>query len=169
MLGIKEEKVRNEEQIGYQIKELSRLLDKNIWQKSILNAGVDMVTATHGWMIGYLYHHRDREIFQKDMEADFHMAKSSVTAALQSLEKNGYIKRVSVERDARLKKIELTEAGIKFHDNIEISIDSMEERLVVGLSKQQKKDLFAMLSQIKKQLEVEIASDGEKIGKEREK
>ena len=55
------------------------------------------------------------------------------------------------------------------HDNIEISIDSMEERLVVGLSKQQKKDLFAMLSQIKKQLEVEIASDGEKIGKEREK
>ncbi len=33
---------------------------------------------------------------------------------------------------------------------------------MVGLSKQQKKDLFAMLSQIKKQLEVEIASDGEK-------
>ena len=161
--------MRNEEQIGYQIKELSRLLDKNIWQKSILNAGGDTVTATHGWMIGYLYLLRDREIFQKDMEADFHMAKSSVTAALQSLEKNGYIKRVSVERDARLKKIELTEAGIKFHDNIEISIDSMEERLVVGLSKQQKKDLFAMLSQIKKQLEVEIASDGEKIGKEREK
>ena len=123
-------------------------MDKNIWQKSILHAGADTVTATHGWMIGYLYHHRDREIFQKDMEADFHMAKSSVTAALQSLEKNGYIKRVSVERDARLKKIELTEAGIKFHDNIEISIDSMEERLVVGVSKQQKKDLFAMLSQI---------------------
>ena len=36
-------------------------------------------------------------------------------------------------------------------------------------SKQQKKDLFAMLNQIKKQLEAEIASDGEKIGKEREK
>ena len=49
--------MRNEEQIGYQIKELSRLLDKNIWQKSILNAGADTVTATHGWMIGYLYHH----------------------------------------------------------------------------------------------------------------
>lgn len=80
--------MRNEEQIGYQIKELSRLLDKNIWQKSILNAGVDTVTATHGWMIGYLYHHRDREIFQKDMEADFHMAKSSVTAALQSLDRS---------------------------------------------------------------------------------
>ena len=79
------------------------------------------------------------------------------------------MRTTSAYGNARLKKIELTEAGIKFHDNIEISIDSMEERLVVGLSKQQKKDLFAMLSQIKKQLEVEIASDGEKIGKEREK
>ena len=161
--------MRNEEQIGYQIKELSRLLDKNIWQKSILNAGGDTVTATHGWMIGYLYHHRDREIFQKDMEADFHMAKSSVTAALQNLEKNGYIVRVSVERDARLKKIELTEAGIGFHDDIQKSIDHMEERMVAGLSKEQKQDLFAMLLQVKKQLEDEIASDRQKIGKEREK
>ena len=41
-------------------------------------------------------------------------------------------------------------------------LTAWKERLVVGLSKQQKKDLFAMLSQIKKQLEVEIASDGEK-------
>ena len=169
MLGIKEENVRNEEQIGYQIKELSRLLDKNIWQKSILNAGGDTVTAMHGWMIGYLYHHRDQEVFQKDMEADFHMAKSSVTAALQNLEKNGYIVRVSVERDARLKKIELTEAGIGFHDDIQKSIDHMEEKLVAGLSKEQKQDLFAMLLQVKKQLEDEIASDAEKIGKEREK
>ena len=169
MLCIKEEKVRNEEQIGYQIKELSRLLDKNIWQKSILNAGGDTVTATHGWMIGYLYHHRDREIFQKDMEADFHMAKSSITAALQNLEKNGYIVRVSVERDARLKKIELTEAGIGFHDDIQKSIDYMEEKLVAGLSKEQKQDLFAMLLQVKKQLEDEIAFDGEKIGKEKDK
>ena len=161
--------MRNEEQIGYQIKELSRLLDKNIWQKSILNAGGDTVTAMHGWMIGYLYHHRDQEVFQKDMEADFHMAKSSVTAALQNLEKNGYIVRVSVERDARLKKIELTEAGIGFHDDIQKSIDHMEEKLVAGLSKEQKQDLFAMLLQVKKQLEDEIASDAEKIGKEREK
>ena len=28
--------MRNEEQVGYQIKELGRLLDRNIYQKSIL-------------------------------------------------------------------------------------------------------------------------------------
>ena len=88
---------------------------------------------------------------------------------MQNLEKNGYIVRVSVERDARLKKIELTEAGIGFHDDIQKSIDYMEEKLVAGLSKEQKQDLFAMLLQVKKQLEDEIAFDGEKIGKEKDK
>lgn len=161
--------MKNEEQIGYQIKELGRLLDKNIVQKSLLSAGNDSVTAMHGWMIGYLYHRRDREVFQKDMEADFHMAKSSVTAALQNLEKHGYIRRVSVERDARLKKIELTESGLKFHDNVERSIDDMEERLASGLTEKQKQDFFTIIAQIRGQLEREIALDGEKLGKERDR
>ena len=158
--------MRNEEQVGYQIKELGRLLDRNIYQKSILNAGGDAITAMHGWMIGYLYHHRDEEVFQKDMEADFHMAKSSVTAALQNLEKNGYITRVSVERDARLKKITLTEDGMRFHDDIQKSIDHMEKKLVSGLTKEQRQELFSMLSQVKEQLEDEISSDAEKLEKE---
>ena len=161
--------MKNEEQIGYQIKELGRLLDKNIVQKSLLSAGNDSVTAMHGWMIGYLYHRRDREVFQKDMEADFHMAKSSVTAALQNLEKHGYIRRISVERDARLKKIELTESGLKFHDNVERSIDDMEERLASGLTEKQKQDFFTIIAQIRGQLEREIAMDGEKLGKDRDR
>lgn len=161
--------MKNEEQIGYQIKELGRLLDKNIVQKSLLSAGNDSVTAMHGWMIGYLYHRRDREVFQKDMEADFHMAKSSVTAALQNLEKHGYIRRISVERDARLKKIELTESGLKFHDNVERSIDDMEERLASGLTEKQKQDFFTIIAQIRGQLEREIALDREKLGKDRDR
>ena len=103
---------------------------------------------------------------QKDMEADFHMAKSSVTAALQNLEKNGYITRVSVERDARLKKITLTEDGMRFHDDIQKSIDHMEKKLVSGLTKEQRQELFSMLSQVKEQLEDEISSDAEKLEKE---
>lgn len=161
--------MRNEEQIGYQIKELGRLLDKNVFQKSLLSTGSDTITAMHGWMLGYLYHKRNQEVFQKDIEADFHMAKSSVTSALQNLEKYGYIRRVSVERDARLKKIELTESGLQFHNDVESSIDDMEERLASGLTEKQKHEFFAMLAQIKEQLEKEIAADREKLGKDREK
>ncbi len=155
--------MKNEEQIGYQIKELGRLLDKNILQKASLNIDDDSVTAMHGWMLGYLYHRKDDEVFQKDMEADFHMAKSSVTAALQSLEKAGYVRRTSVERDARLKKIELTEKGLGFHCRIERAINEMEESLMVDFSQEQKKELFTLFGQLRNRLETVIAEDGERL------
>ena len=145
--------MRNEEQIGYQIKELCRLLDKAIYYKGLLNTNGDAVTARDGWMLGYLYHRRDKEVFQKDMEADFHMAKSSVTAALQGLEKNGYIRREPVERDARLKKIVVTERGIQLHDSIKQSIEDMERKLAADLTPEQRQQLFAMWEQIKHGLE----------------
>ena len=157
--------MRNEEQIGYQIKELCRLLDKAIYYKGLLNTNGDAVTARDGWMLGYLYHRRDKEVFQKDMEADFHMAKSSVTAALQGLEKNGYIRREPVERDARLKKIVVTERGIQLHDSIKQSIEDMERKLAADLTPEQRQQLFAMWEQIKHRLEQEITSDKTKLGK----
>ena len=116
-------------------------------------------------MLGYLYHRRDKEVFQKDMEADFHMAKSSVTAALQGLEKNGYIRREPVERDARLKKIVVTERGIQLHDSIKQSTEDMERKLAADLTPEQRQQLFAMWEQIKHRLEQEITSDKAKLGK----
>ena len=157
--------MRNEEQIGYQIKELCRLLDKAIYYKGLLNTNGDAGTARDGWMLGYLYHRRDKEVFQKDMEADFHMAKSSVTAALQGLEKNGYIRREPVERDARLKKIVVTERGIQLHDSIKQSIEDMERKLAADVTPKQRLQLFAMWEEIKHRLEQEITSDKAKLGK----
>ena len=56
---------------------------------------------------------------------------------------------------------------MRFHDEIQKSIDHMEEKLVSGLTKEQRQELFSMLSQVKEQLEDEISSDAEKIEKER--
>ena len=50
-----------------------------------------------------------RDIFQKDIEAEFKIRRSSVSSVLDNMEKNGFIVRQSVENDARLKKIVLTE------------------------------------------------------------
>ena len=46
-----------------------------------------------------------REIYQKDIEEEFQIRKSTVTGILQLMEKNGFIYRESVEKDARLKRI----------------------------------------------------------------
>lgn len=160
--------MKNEEQIGYIIKELSRLIDRSIYQKSMRGTNGDSATAMHGWMIGYLYHRKGEEVFQKDMEADFHMAKSSVTAALQGLEKGGYIKRVPVERDGRLKKIVLTREGERFHQNVEVAILDMEQHLTDGLDSEQITMFFATLDQIKSNLEEQIRLDKDRLNERKE-
>lgn len=157
--------MKNEEQIGFRIKEIGRLIDKSIYQKGVLHAGADSVTSMNSWMIGYLYHRRNQEVFQKDMERDFHLAKSSVTSILQHLESCGYIKRVSVERDARLKKIELTQEGERFHHSVEDGIREMETKISKGLSAQEKTLLMDVLHKISVNLENEIMYDKEQIKK----
>ena len=50
-----------------------------------------------------------RDIYQKDVEAEFQIRRSTATGILQLLEKNGFILRKAEDRDARLKKIVPTE------------------------------------------------------------
>ena len=44
-------------------------------------------------------------MYQKDIEEEFRIRKSTVTGILKLLEKNGFIRRESVPQDARLKRI----------------------------------------------------------------
>ena len=66
--------------------------------------GVDELTAMHGWILGYLCRNEDKDIFQKDIEAEFKICRSTVTNILKLMEKKGYIRRESVPYDARLKE-----------------------------------------------------------------
>ena len=46
-----------------------------------------------------LFESLGRDVYQKDLEEAFHIRKSTVTGILQLMEKNGFIKRESVEKD----------------------------------------------------------------------
>jgi DNA-binding MarR family transcriptional regulator len=50
-----------------------------------------------------------KKVFQKDIEKEFNIKASSVTSALKNLEKNKWIRRESVDYDARLKSIVFAE------------------------------------------------------------
>ena len=90
----------------------------------------DRTVAAHGWMIGYLYDHRDEEIYQKDLERKFQMAPSTMTMILQSMQAVGYIERSPVAHDARLKRIAVTEAGEAFHKQALENLKTLEARMV---------------------------------------
>ena len=120
---------KREERIGFEIRRLDHMLARSL-QARVKAAGIDEVTLMHGWIIRYLYTNRDKDVFQKDMEQYFSIGRSTVTNIIQLMEKKGFIVRQSVEYDARLKKVVLTEKGVRNHEMLENLIDHLDTSLV---------------------------------------
>lgn len=94
------------------------------------------LTGVRGMVLGYVISstRKGKEIYQRDVETEFHINRSSVTALLQGLEQAGFINRVSVEQDARLKSLVPTEKGIQCHADLQCCIDAFEKDLRAGFS-----------------------------------
>lgn len=71
-------------------------------QKKIYSNAFD---ASNGYIISYLCENEDKNIFQRDIEHEFDLSRSTVSTILKELEKEGLIERKSVIIDARLKKV----------------------------------------------------------------
>ena len=73
----------------------------------------------------------------------FRFAGPQATGILQFLEKEGYIYREAVERDARLKRIVPTEKTVELHGHIIANIHYMEDILKEGIPRGGYGDLYA--------------------------
>lgn len=93
------------------------------------------LTGVRGMLLGEIIRANveNRDVYQRDVEQWFHIRRSSVTAILQGMEQDGFITRCSVQRDARLKRLEATPKGVAYHDRIRASIDRFEQDLQKGI------------------------------------
>ena len=97
--------------IGLHINKLSRLISRKV-DAAVLSAIDDNITVSQAYVIDFITDN-DRDVFQKDLEMEFDLKRSSVSLMLNNMEKHDLIKRVPVAEDARLKKIILTEKAIE--------------------------------------------------------
>lgn len=74
-----------------------------------------------------------RDVYQKDIEGEFQIRKSTVTGILKLMEKNGFIERVNSEKDARYKRLVPTEKAEGLRPSIMEHIRETEDRLVRGI------------------------------------
>lgn len=77
-----------------------------------------------------------RDIYQKDIEEEFQIRKSTVTGYVQLLEKNGYLIRESVKEDARKKRLVPTEKAEGVRQAILEDIKINEKRMEKGIPKE---------------------------------
>ena len=140
-----------EKRIGFEIRCINNLFKRYIELNK--PPELDETTGIHGWAIKYLYENRDKEIYQKDFETRFSIRRSTATNMLKLMEAKGLIERISVPKDARLKKIVLTKKAVDIHKQIEKNIVSFEKQLSRGLSEEELESFFRILEKIKNNME----------------
>ena len=138
--------------VGREIHALSNLLGRRI-EAEKKQKGMQNVTPMQTWIIGYLHEHKGQDIFQRDIERDFTITRSTVTGILKLMEKNGLIYRVSVPEDARLKKLILTKTGEAMHQAVRQRIEDTERMLVQGFTEEEVDNLLSMMDRVRVNLE----------------
>ena len=138
--------------IPAQMRRVNNLIFRKINQFSRAN-GVEQGTPMHGWIVEYLYAHRDAPVFQRDIERDFSITRSTVTNILQLMERKGYIERRSVPQDARLKQLVLTEEGIRFHEKTILSFHQTDDYVAGLLTEAENDELLRLLNKLRDALQ----------------
>ncbi len=131
-------------------KTLRRYIDRNM--------PCDVLTGGQGRILGAIVMSTERgeDIYQKDLESEFHIRGSSVTGVLQLMEKKGLITRECSSRDGRLKRILPTAEGIRMHEIVSNNIIQNER----GLKSVLTEDEITAIRQILKKLR-DFASEKE--------
>lgn len=121
--------------------------------KSVPKSDMAPQSQLQGGILGFLYHHREEAVYQKDIEKEFRISRATATNTLQVMEKNGLIVRKSQDKDARLKRIFMTEGAEKNHIRVEAHMKWMDEGMLKGMSEGDVEELNRLLAVIMKNLE----------------
>lgn len=111
-----------------------------------------------------LFETMQRDLYQKDLEKEFKVRRSTASENLRLLEKKGYLYRECAKEDARLKKIIPTEKAVCLRGQLLKSIERTEERIRQGIPEEDLKVFFRVLKQISANLS--SWEEENKMGKE---
>lgn len=152
-LGLKQmDKKECDKKIGRVIHRLDKMLYRNLSASSRM-AGMDELTIVHGWILHYLYDNREKNVYQRDIEKEFGVGRSSVTTTIQIMERNGYLRREAVESDARLKKVTLTEKGFESQEKMEILVERLNEKTLEGIGEKEFEVFLEVIEKLEENLE----------------
>lgn len=137
--------------IGKEIKDIDNLM----FRKLIKN------TPEHKYMspvqfsvLKHLLCHQDK-VYQKDIEQELHLRRSTVSGILDTMEKNNMIIRKTNIDDSRKKEIVLTEFVYSKANEIREKMKEFDKLLLKGISEEDLEIFYKVIDQLKSNLKEE--------------
>lgn len=134
--------------IAKELHSLSNLIMRHV-ENSPIKKSIDEVTGTNGWIIGYLAENSDHDIYQKDLEKEFGITRSTASKVINRMVQKGLVTRHTVSFDARLKKLMLTPQAWTVFERMEEEHTFLETKLVTGFSEEEVETLHTYIERMR--------------------
>lgn len=145
---------------GHDVGKLINMISHQLKRQMCIDGDEDGLTNMQKIVLHHImFESLTRDVYQKDLEKEFRIRRSTATGILQLLEKNGFVVREPVKQDARLKKIVPTDKATGLRKRILKNIRDMEALLRKGVSDEDMKICVQVLEKMSENL----------LGNEREK
>lgn len=139
-----------EKRIGKEIKYIDILVARYI-AKHIKSENQYLLSPVQINIMEYL-DKAEEIVYQKDLEKEMQVRKSTLSGILRTMEKNGIVDKIEAKNDFRSRQIQLTEKGRKVYKETISEIIKMENLLAENISDQDLDVFFKVLEQIKNNL-----------------
>ncbi|CAI2661890.1 MarR family transcriptional regulator [Apilactobacillus kunkeei] len=136
------------ENIGRQLKIASTQLTKQFDKFAIQYD----LTSMQMSVIDFLTLLYDQEIFQKDIEHEFNIRRSTASTLLKRMEDKGLVRRVESNKDARQKQVILTDLAVQYEDDIQKFMVKTQQQIHSFLSDEEYAALESSLDKIIKHM-----------------
>lgn len=147
-----EEKIALGRQIGH-VSHLFRRNVDNLIATESRDCSDDSLTGRNFWVLRYLEDHPDTDVFQKDLESAFKIRRSTVSCMVERMEQKGMLTRESVNGDARLKRLILTDKARELLTAVSNGVERMENEVRAGFSETEYDTLRTLLKKLSDTLE----------------
>ena len=140
----------NKENIIFHIRSLDQSIVK------IMMKGKDVKKSpspTQIRIVLFLIEHKDDTISQKDIENHLKLSRATVSDVLNTMEKNGYIKKIASSEDARTNNIVLNDIALEMHKKAEEEIKKINNLLKQNISKEDLDNFIKIIDLMNENLE----------------
>ncbi len=136
----------------YEVKAVSNIVKRTIDSRLSKDLKYEQLTTSQCKILNYLSANEDNDIYQKEIEKVFSIRRSTATKTLQLMEKNGLLLRAPSSKDARLKKLILTDKAKALAKNISEVVNQIEAKAENGITEQEREMFLSIMEKIKSNL-----------------
>lgn len=98
----------------------------------------EMITGTNGWIVLYLYRNDHRDVYQRELEDEFGITRSTASKVAKLMEQKGLIERCMDGHDARQRVLKLTDTARDLARCMQEGKEELTKRLLHGFADDEK-------------------------------